>query len=84
MCAKLQENLDKITKLWKSSSEEAAERILSMILDNNWQEGHKLPPQRALAETLGVSRPTVREALVILETMSILRFKAYRVDGSQF
>ena len=69
MCAKLQENLDKITKLWKSSSEEAAERILSMILDNNWQEGHKFPPQRALAETLGVSRPTVREALVILETM---------------
>ncbi|WP_297893242.1 FadR/GntR family transcriptional regulator [uncultured Desulfovibrio sp.] len=69
MCAKLQENLDKTTKLWKSSSEETAERILSMILDNNWQEGHKLPPQRALAETLGVSRPTVREALVILETM---------------
>ena len=28
-----------------------------------------MPPQRALAETLGVSRPTVREALVILETM---------------
>ena len=33
MCPKLQENLDKTTKLWKSSSEEAAERILSMILD---------------------------------------------------
>ena len=28
-----------------------------------------MPPQRALAESLGVSRPTVREALVILETM---------------
>ena len=28
-----------------------------------------MPRQRALAESLGVSRPTVREALVILETM---------------
>ena len=28
-----------------------------------------MPPQRALAASLGVSRPTVREALVILETM---------------
>ncbi len=69
MCAKLQGKSDKSTKMWKSSSEEAAENILSMIQANNWQEGHKLPPQRALAETLGVSRPTVREALVILETM---------------
>ena len=69
MCAKLQEKLEEATKMWKSSSEEAAESILSMILNNNWQEGHKLPPQRALAESLGVSRPTVREALVILETM---------------
>ena len=69
MCSKLQEKLEKNTNMWKSSSEEAAESILSMILDNNWQEGHKLPPQRALAESLGVSRPTVREALVILETM---------------
>ena len=69
MCAKLQGKVDTSTKMWKSSSEEAAESILAMIQAHNWQEGHKLPPQRALAESLGVSRPTVREALVILETM---------------
>ena len=69
MYAKLQGKLETSTKTWKSSSEEAAESILSMIQANNWQEGHKLPPQRALAESLGISRPTVREALVILETM---------------
>ena len=69
MCAKIQEKVDNSTKMWKSSSEETAESILSMIQAHNWQEGHKLPAQRALAESLGVSRPTVREALVILETM---------------
>ncbi len=69
MYAKLQGKIETSTKTWKSSSEEAAESILSMILAHNWQEGHKLPPQRALAESLGISRPTVREALVILETM---------------
>lgn len=69
MCAKIQGKEENSTKMWKSSSEETAESILSMIQTHNWQEGHKLPPQRALAESLGVSRPTVREALVILETM---------------
>ena len=58
--------------MWKSSSEEAAERILSMIQENAWPYGHKLPSQRALAEALGISRPTVREALVALETMGKL------------
>lgn len=63
---------EKTTEMWKSSSEEAAERILSMIQENAWPYGHKLPSQRALAETLGISRPTVREALVALETMGKL------------
>ena len=69
MYAKIQGKVENSTKMWKSSSEETAESILAMIQANNWQEGHKLPPQRALAESLGVSRPTVREALVVLETM---------------
>ena len=68
MCAKLQTKIEKTTKMWKSTSEETADNILSMIQTHNWQQGHKLPAQRALAESLGVSRPTVREALVILET----------------
>ena len=64
---------EKTTEMWKSSSEEAAERILSMIQENAWPYGHKLPSQRALAEALGISRPTVREALVALETMRIFQ-----------
>ena len=68
ICAKLQEKFEEATKIWKSSSEEAAESILSMILGNNWQEGHKLSPQRACGISWG--QPSHgREALVILDTM---------------
>jgi Transcriptional regulators len=34
--------------------------------------GDKLPPERQLAETLGVSRPALRQALSILEAQNII------------
>jgi GntR family transcriptional regulator, transcriptional repressor for pyruvate dehydrogenase complex len=49
-----------------SLADEAYQR-LSLQLDLNvWQVGAKLPTENALAESLGVSRPVIREALARL------------------
>jgi GntR family transcriptional regulator, transcriptional repressor for pyruvate dehydrogenase complex len=46
--------------------------IKDMILDGRLKPGQRLPPERALSEALGVSRPTVREAIRSLQSMHIL------------
>jgi GntR family transcriptional regulator, transcriptional repressor for pyruvate dehydrogenase complex len=46
--------------------------IKDMILDGRLGPGQRLPPERALSEALGVSRPTVREAIHSLQAMNIL------------
>lgn len=51
-----------------SSTEHAALVIREMILEGGWSPGRKLPSQRELALRLGISRPTVREALIVMET----------------
>ncbi|MGE4424401.1 MAG: FadR/GntR family transcriptional regulator [Pseudodesulfovibrio sp.] len=71
-----------------SRSDEAVESIQTMIARNGWPGGFQLPSQRTLAEELGFSRPTVREALVALETMGRVEIKpgkgAFLVDGAAF
>lgn len=53
------------------------ERVLAQIEaglnSGKWSLGERLPAERALAEELGVSRPSVREAIRILEAMGIVR-----------
>lgn len=53
------------------------ERVLAQIeadlAAGRWGLGERLPGERALAEELGVSRPSVREAIRILEAAGILR-----------
>lgn len=53
------------------------ERVLAQIeaglTAGKWSIGERLPPERTLAEELGVSRPSVREAIRILEAMGIVR-----------
>ncbi|MFI2361990.1 FadR/GntR family transcriptional regulator [Promicromonospora sp. NPDC019610] len=53
------------------------ERVLAQIeaglTVGRWSIGERLPAERALAEELGVSRPSVREAIRILEAMGIVR-----------
>jgi len=50
-----------------SAPQKAAEiterRLLDAVLDGTFPVGSKLPPERELAEMLGVTRPTLREAL---------------------
>lgn len=53
------------------------ERVLAHLEDGiaagRWSLGERLPGERALAEELGVSRPSVREAMRILEALGIVR-----------
>ena len=56
------------TPVWAQIDERLATRIESGEL----AVGERLPPERELAEWLGVSRPTVRQALASLEARGLL------------
>ncbi len=47
--------------------------IEALLVDGGLRPGDHLPPERALAAGLGVSRPSVREALRVLEAMGLVR-----------
>ncbi|MBL8386553.1 MAG: FadR family transcriptional regulator [Burkholderiales bacterium] len=44
-----------------------AEQLRAMIVSGEYPPGARLPPERDLARQMGVSRPSVREALIALE-----------------
>src|SRR5689334_18325649 len=44
-----------------------ADQIAALIENGEYGSGQRLPPERDLARQLGVSRPSVREALIALE-----------------
>lgn len=44
-----------------------ADQIRALLLNGNFPVGSRLPPERDLAQQLGVSRPSLREALIALE-----------------
>lgn len=50
-----------------------ASRLQEMIRSGELRAGDKLPSQRTLSEHLGVSRPTLREALLTLETLGLIQ-----------
>jgi len=47
--------------------QQIADQIRTFIDKGNFAPGARLPPERDLAQQLGVSRPSVREALIALE-----------------
>ena len=49
-----------------------AEELRGDMLRGVWPIGSKLPPERDLAKHLGVSRPSLREALIALEVASLI------------
>jgi len=49
-----------------------AEQIGALIATGEFSPGKRLPPERNLAQLLGVSRPSVREALIALEIAGLV------------
>lgn len=47
--------------------QQIADQIRSLIQGGGFPQGSRLPPERDLAQQLGVSRPSLREALIALE-----------------
>ena len=54
------------------TSELVADQIRAQIIRGELQEGDSLPPEGTLMATLGISRPTLREAFRILEAESLI------------
>jgi len=55
-----------------SVSIQAAESIKALIVSGDLGSGDALPPERDLAVRLGISRPSVREALRVLTAMNVI------------
>ncbi len=59
-----------------------AEQIRAAIVSGRLQEGHRLAPERELAEQFGVSRVTVRDALRALEAMGLIEVRVGARGGA--
>jgi len=55
--------------------ERAAEHIAAWIAENRLVPGDRLPPERELAASLGISRATLSQALVALEVIGVLEVR---------
>lgn len=58
--------------------EHIAQQLQARIRGAEWSRAGKLPGQRQLAEMLGVSRASLREAITMLESLGLLRSEAGR------
>ena len=52
--------------------ERLADKILELISSGAWKPGFRLPPERELSDSFGVSRTVVREAIKALEARGVL------------
>jgi GntR family transcriptional repressor for pyruvate dehydrogenase complex len=62
-------------------AEEIVDQLRSLILKGAYVPGQKLPPERRLAEELGVNRASLREAIKSLEQMGLV--KTRQGDGTR-
>ncbi|MBE7247015.1 MAG: FadR family transcriptional regulator [Actinomycetospora chiangmaiensis] len=58
-----------------SVAEKVAKRLLDMVRSRNLLPGNQLPPERELAVSMGVSRPSVREAVRGLQILGVLKVR---------
>ncbi|GGD63732.1 FadR/GntR family transcriptional regulator [Microbacterium murale] len=61
-------------------TDEAIEKIKSMIVSGELSPGDRLPPEKELSERLGLSRNSMREAVKALEVIRVLDVR--RGDGT--
>ena len=73
--------LDRRRKAGKTY-ERIIEHIRGEISSKKLRPGDRLPPEANLARSLGVSRPTVREALKVLESQNVLRSSTGPTGGT--
>lgn len=52
--------------------EQIADHVRELVLNGTFPPGSALPPERELADIIGVSRPSIREALIALEVMGLV------------
>lgn len=62
-------------------AEEIVQQLRGLILRGHYATGEKLPPERKLAEDLGVNRASLREAIKALEQMGLV--KTRQGDGTR-
>jgi len=62
----------------KRLCDSTVEQVLSLVRTGGLAPGTKLPPERSLVSSLGVSRNSLREAIRVLETMGVLRVEPGR------
>jgi DNA-binding FadR family transcriptional regulator len=67
--------------------QQVAEQVAALIRGGELEAGSRLPPERDLAKRLGVSRPTIREAMIALELAGLVEVRTgsgiyVRAEGS--
>src|SRR5207247_1429859 len=66
----------------RSGAEHVADRLVTAIALGEFVPGQRLPSERDLAATLGVSRTTVREAIQRLAAMHYVEVRRGRTGGA--
>lgn len=60
----------------RTNTQTAVEELFRLIRDGVWKVGDRLPPEKELADQLGVGRSTIREALQNLAAISVIESSA--------
>lgn len=61
------------TSVWTPLPQVVAHRIQQMVLDGALKAGDRIPSQRILSDQFNVSRASLREALLTLETLGLVK-----------
>ena len=56
-------------------SDDIIEQFKEMLANGELKQGDELPSERVIAESIGVSRPPLREALNVLQAMGFIEIK---------